>query len=260
VIPIRDLNPASRRPWLTYGIIAVNVAVWLVEVVIEVDGGDEALQSFIWRHGLVPGLAVPPVSLASLGTFVTHLFVHGGWMHVIGNMWFLFVFGDNLEDRLGRVRFFAFYLACGLAAAFAQTAIQYATGPAGAPQCLALAHDPRCVPMVGASGAIAGVLAGYVTLFPRARVLTLIPIFVFIQFAEIRAVFFVVIWFGYQLLMGFSSLGGRGSGVAFFAHIGGFVAGLALIHLFKPRAPRPNPTDGFQPPPRIRMRRPDDGW
>ena len=260
MIPIRDLNPTERRPWLTYGIIAVNAIVWLVEVSIQLDGGDAALQSFIWRHGLVPGLVVPPASLASVGTLVTHLFLHGGWMHVIGNMWFLFVFGDNLEDRLGRARFLAFFVLCGFAAAFAQIAIQYATGPPGAAQCLALAADPRCVPMVGASGAIAGVLAGYVTLFPRARVLTLIPIFVFIQFAEIRAIFFVVIWFGYQLLMGFVSLGGLGGGVAFFAHIGGFVAGLALIHLFKPRRRRPNPTDGFQPPRRITVRRTDDGW
>jgi membrane associated rhomboid family serine protease len=162
-------------------------------------------------------------------TPLTSMFMHGGWMHIIGNMWFLWVFGDNLEDVMGRGRFIGFYLLCGLAAAVGQMLI-----------------DPGSrVPMVGASGAISGVLAGYVRLFPHARVLTLVPIFIFLQFVELPAFLFIFIWFGLQLLQGFASLGQVGTGqggVAFFAHIGGFVAGLVLVKLFRRgKPPRSGP-------------------
>ena len=153
-------------------------------------------------------------------------------MHIIGNMWFLHVFGDNVEASLGKPRFLLLYIGSGLLAAVAQVII-----------------DPLSqVPVVGASGAIAGILAGYVRLFPRARVVTLVPIFIFLQFIELPAFFFIFIWFGYQLLMGLTSLGQIGQnmgGVAFFAHIGGFVAGFIGVRML---ARKPNPRAGFRLP------------
>ena len=151
--------------------------------------------------------------------------MHGGWLHLISNMWFLHIFGDNVEDRIGKIRYVGFYLLCGLAAVIAQVIM-----------------DPMSqVPMVGASGAIAGVLAGYVSLFPKARILTLVPIFIFIQFVEIPAFFFIFVWFAIQLLGSQASLAHVGSGmggVAFFAHVGGFVAGLLLMTVFRQGAGR----------------------
>jgi membrane associated rhomboid family serine protease len=148
--------------------------------------------------------------------------MHGGWLHVIGNMWFLWVFGDNVEDAMGRLRYVVFYVACGLAAVVAQVLI-----------------DPgSSVPMVGASGAIAGVLGAYVVLYPRARIVTLVPIFIILQFVELPAFVFIFVWFGLQLLSGWASLGTVGQdvgGTAFFAHIGGFVCGLALVFLLRRR-------------------------
>jgi membrane associated rhomboid family serine protease len=143
------------------------------------------------------------------------MFMHGGFMHIIGNMWFLHVFGDNVEDALGTPRFVLFYLATGLAAVVGQ----YLSGPDSA------------IPMVGASGAIAGVLGGYLRLFPHARIVTLIPIFVVMVMRELPAFIFLFVWFGLQFLQGVGSLGVH-TGVAFFAHIGGFVAGVVLVTLF----------------------------
>jgi membrane associated rhomboid family serine protease len=224
VIPLRDHNPTQSRPYLVYALVALNALVWLYEVAIEWTEGDAALALFVQRFGVIPYYLVEEPSPGSWVTPLTSMFMHGGWLHVIGNMWFLWVFGDNVEDRLGKVRFAVFYLACGLAAAAAQIAI-----------------DPASrVPMVGASGAIAGVLAAYVVLHPRARVTTLVP-FIFLMFVELPAWVFIFVWFGMQLINGLGSLalfGEQTGGVAFFAHIGGFVAGLALIKLLAPRGPR----------------------
>lgn len=236
MIPLRDLNPSGVKPVLTYALIAANIAVFLFQFSL----GTAGMHGFVERFGVVPEALVYGGHWGSWVTPVTSMFMHGGFMHLLGNMWFLHIFGDNVEDNLGRARFLAFYVLCGLAAVVAQVAIQPSSD----------------VPMVGASGAIAGVLAGYVTLYPRARVLTLIPIIIFIQFAEIPALFFIFVWFGYQLLMGFTSLGSLGEstgGVAFFAHIGGFVAGLILIRVFR-RAK--NWDGGFRPPPRSTSQRP----
>ena len=230
MIPLRDMNPARSRPVATYAFIAINVIVFLYQFSL----GELHGQEFVERFGVVPVELVYGDHPGSWITPLTSMFLHGGWLHIIGNMWFLHIFGDNVEDNLGKVRYALFYVLCGLAAVGAQVLI-----------------DPTSeMPMVGASGAIAGVLGGYVTLHPRARVLTLVPIFIFIQFVELPAFFFIFVWFGYQLLMGFTSLGAAASqgGVAFFAHIGGFLAGLALIHVFRRRG---NPTDGFRPPLRV---------
>ncbi len=227
MIPIRDMNPTRRRPVVTYALIAINLVVFLGEYAL----GSDSMQRITYRFGVVPNMLLHSGHPGSWVTPLTSMFMHGGWLHVLGNMWFLHVFGDNVEDALGRVRYLLFYFACGLAAVAAQVAI-----------------DPYSqVPMVGASGAIAGVLAGYVMLFPRQRVLTLVPIF-FIFFVEIPAVFFIFVWFGYQLLMGFTAIGSLDrnmGGVAFFAHIGGFLAGLLLVRLLRQKA---NPTGGFQRP------------
>ncbi len=235
MIPIRDHNPTRSRPVVVYAIIALNAFVWLYEVSLQWGpGGDMSLARFIQEWGAVPiRLTYGPDPLAYL-TPLTSMFMHGGWLHIIGNMWFLWVFGDNVEDVLGKGRFIVFYLACGLFAVAAQVFI----------------NPGSQVPMVGASGAIAGVLAGYVMLHPKARVTTLIP-FIFIMFVELPAYVFIFVWFGYQLILGVGSLGigDQGGGTAFFAHIGGFLAGLALIKVMAPRGPRPPQRRVLEPHP-----------
>ena len=224
MIPLRDKNPTRRRPLWTWTLIAVNLAVFVYQLTL----GDAGAQVFVERFGVVPSVltggdfTVPRSALGAAGALVTpftSMFLHGGVMHIAGNMWFLHVFGDNVEDALGRGRFVVFYVLSGLIAVVAQVAV-----------------DPTStIPMVGASGAISGVLAGYVRLYPKARVLTLVPIFILLHFMEVPAYVFIVLWFGLQLFQGVASLGSVGGGVAFFAHIGGFVAGLVLIELLRPR-------------------------
>jgi membrane associated rhomboid family serine protease len=232
VIPIRDHNPTRSPPYVVYVLVALNALVWLGEVWVQWTMGDQALQLVVSRYGVIPAFLVSGTSIGSFTTPITSMFMHGGWLHVIGNMWFLWVFGDNVEDELGKGRFVVFYVLCGLAAVVAQVAI-----------------DPSSqVPMVGASGAIAGVLAGYVMLHPTARVTTLVPIF-FIMFVELPAWVFIFVWFGMQLLEGVLSLGQIGQnvgGTAFWAHIGGFVAGVVLIKLMTPR--RRGPSQGGRRP------------
>jgi len=239
VIPIRDHNPTRSRPIVVPILIAINALVWFYEVSLQYSADPDALGYFIQVWGAVPvRLTYGPDALAYL-TPITSMFMHAGWMHVIGNMWFLWVFGDNVEDELGKVRFIVFYVACGLAAVGAQVAI-----------------DPSSqVPMVGASGAIAGVLAGYVMLHPTARVTTLVPI-IFIMFVELPAYIFIFVWFGWQLLAGLGSLGALGQntgGTAFFAHIGGFIAGLALVRMLGPKGGRPPPPRRVHHVPRERV-------
>lgn len=225
MIPIRDINPVRSTPWVTWTLILVCSLVFLGEWVMP-DGGDR----FALTWGLVPKRLLSGQDLLAWLTPVTSMFLHGGWMHVIGNLWFLHIFGDNVEDNMGSARFTVFYLLSGLAAAAAQ-----------------VWSDPTSpVPMVGASGAIAGVLAAYMVLFPRARVVALIPIFVFIQFAEVPAVLFLVVWFAYQFFAGVGSLAHGGSGgVAYWAHIGGFVAGLVMVFAFR-KPKEPDPGEGWR--------------
>ena len=203
MIPLRDTIPSSRAPIVNYLIIAVNVAVFLYETTL-----GRHLEEFLFTYGLVP-------RHFTVTTLVSSMFLHGGLLHLIGNMLYLYIFGDNVEDRLGHLRYAVFYLLCG--------------GAAGAAQAITSPHSG--LPMVGASGAIAGVSGAYLLFFPGARVLTLVPVFVFLQLVEIPAVFFLVVWFLWQLLSGVASLGmgdaGMG-GVAFWAHVGGFIAGMIL--------------------------------
>jgi len=213
MIPLRDTQPSRTTPIVTVGIIVVNVLVFLYQV---------SLDRFSVNH-LIAEYGVIPDRLHAL-SLVTSMFLHGGWMHVIGNMWFLWIYGDNVEDVLGHARYLLFYLLVGVAAALLQ---------------VALSSDSR-VPMIGASGAIAGVMGAYLIKFPHSRILTLIPVFIFFTTVEIPAVFILLYWFVIQFFSGVGSIGyshlSQG-GVAWFAHVGGFVAGMILILLLGTRDP-----------------------
>jgi membrane associated rhomboid family serine protease len=209
MIPLRDVIPSRTTPYATFTLIALNVLVFLYQMSL----GDLA-QEFVFEFGLIP-------ASFSWVNVLTSMFVHGGLLHVGGNMWFLWIFGDNVEDRMGHGRYVVFYLLCGAAAAFAQTAMS----------------PESTVPMVGASGAIAGVMGAYFVLYPRSRVVTLVPIFFFFQIIEVPAIFFLGIWFLMQFLSGVGSIAtvaARNSGgVAFWAHVAGFVTGVAAVMVFR---------------------------
>lgn len=222
MFPLRDTIPSYRFPAITLGLIVANVLVFLAQLTLSPRDLDVAF----YHWGIVPctltgacqGRFRLPGTLVTLTaqphyyTLVSSLFLHGGWMHIIGNMWSLWIFGDNVEERLGRIGFLAFYLASGLAA--------------GALHIVFNARSP--IPTVGASGAIAGVMGAYLLLFPYARVVTLVPIFLFLQTIELPAVAFLGLWFATNLLSGLGALGShsQAGGVAWWAHIGGFLVGL----------------------------------
>ena len=215
MIPLRDDNPTRHFPWLTVTLIAANLAVFLYEVSLD----PAALQALWSQWAFVPArFLADPFSPFEITTIFSAMFLHAGWVHVIGNMLYLWIFGNNIEDRLGPLRFMLFYLTCGIAAALAQ----------------AFATPGAMVPTIGASGAVAGVLAAYLLLYPGASVVTIIPVFVFIQVARVPAFLVIGFWFVLQLGSGLASLGAGMAdtgGVAWFAHIGGFVAGLLLAAL-----------------------------
>jgi membrane associated rhomboid family serine protease len=220
MIPLRDDNPSSIAPVVTVALIAACVLVFLWELSFGAGG-----QRIIYALGVVPasllGRAELPPELALVppwATVLTSMFMHGGWMHLIGNMLYLWIFGDNVEDSMGHGRFVVFYVLCGAAAVFAQ----------------ALPDPASEVPMVGASGAISGVLGAYLLLYPHARVLVVIPLGFILQTMRIPAGLVLVLWFGLQLLSNAMAQAGQG-GVAFRAHIGGFIAGMLLIPIFKQR-------------------------
>ena len=219
VIPLRDTIRSSTVPFVNHTLIALNVAVFLYQQSLGLD-----VEQFVHAHGIVPSRFVAG-AWGDLAPLVTSMFLHGGWMHLLGNMLYLHIFGDNVEDRIGHFRFLLMYLLAGVTAGLAQIVI----------------NPTADVPMVGASGAIAGVTGAYFLFYPRARVVTLIPIFLFVQIVEIPAFFFLLFWFAFQLLLGVGSLGSTSAGgVAFWAHIGGFVAGMVLGPLLAPRrTPRP---------------------
>lgn len=234
MLPFKDNIPTERFPVITIALIIINVLVFiLLELPNFASGSQQGL--FFGDYGMTPcvvsgyecdltGVSREVVvglsdrTLPAILTLFTMMFLHGGWLHLGGNMLFLWIFGNNVEDAMGRARFIAFYLVCGLIASAAQIAIE----PASA------------IPNVGASGAIAGVLGAYILLYPRARVTTLVFLFVFITFIELPAVVVLLLWFVLQLFSGTSSLLGEnaGGGIAYFAHVGGFVAGFLLIKLF----------------------------
>jgi len=230
VFPIRDDNPQILVPYATFGIMAVNVLVW---VFVQGLGSNPVLAGSICQLGLIPGEllgTVPtgtPVMLTAstwceLGdtsrwyTLFTSMFMHGGWFHITANMWFLWIFGNNVEDAMGPARFASFYLLCGVAAAALQIG----------------ANTESVVPMVGASGAIGGVMGAYIVLYPRVHVHLLIFLGFFVTTVAVPAVFMLGYWFLLQLIGGFGSAGAKG-GVAFWAHVGGFAAGGALVMLFR---------------------------
>lgn len=231
MFPIRDENPTLHTSFATIGIVVLNVLAW---VFIQGLGFDPAISRSICKFGLIPGeilQTIPSGTRIQLSrtlacvvdgapnwiTLVSSMFLHGGWFHIIGNMWFLWVFGDNVEDSMGSVRFVLFYLLCGLAAAGAQ-----------------MASNPQSsVPMVGASGAIGGVMGAYAVLYPFAPVHMLVFLGFFITRVAIPAIFILGYWFLLQVLGGVPTIGGSGGGVAFWAHIGGFVAGVILLPFFR---------------------------
>jgi membrane associated rhomboid family serine protease len=225
VIPLKDDTPSATVPFLTYALVAANVLAFLWQLsldgITQIDlsarvGGAIPYEILSLEDVYPPDLVPPPF------TILTSMFLHGGFLHLGLNMLFLWIFGNNVEDALGRVRFALFYAASGIAAALAQV-----LASAVSAQSLG-ASDPLHVPMVGASGAIAGVLAAYMVLHPQARVLTLVPILFIFQIVHLPAVLFIGIWFLLQVLAVFF---GGAPGVAVFAHLGGFVAGLALVRV-----------------------------
>ena len=219
MIPLRDDNPTEITPVVTVGFIVLCVLVFLYEISLP----ERTNEVFVYMYGAIPAVLfghaqLPPefVSLPIYGTLISSMFLHGGWMHLVGNMLYLWIFGNNIEDVMGHGKFIVFYLLCGVLAALSHALI-----------------DPTSeIPMVGASGAIAGVLGAYLLLYPHARVLVLVP-YGFMGTFYIPAVVVLGLWFLMQLLSGGMSVGHEGGGVAFFAHIGGFIAGMALIGLFK---------------------------
>jgi membrane associated rhomboid family serine protease len=226
VFPLKDDNPSNTAPIVTVALIVLNALVYLYQMSLAVGGpeGVQAFQAFIEEFGLVPcrltgacrvGAELPLPML----TIFTSMFMHGGLFHIGGNMLYLWIFGNNVEDTLGHTRYLVFYLLAGVAAALAQTVV----GPSSS------------VPMVGASGAISGVLGAYLLLFPGAHVTTLIILGFFFRVVQVPAMVVLGFWIVLQVLNGLGSFGTSG-GVAFFAHIGGFVAGMGLLYVFRPRA------------------------
>jgi membrane associated rhomboid family serine protease len=217
MIPIRDTIRAETYPIVNSLIIAVNVLFFSVEL-----SQGQRLNEFIYIYGLVPArYAIPQISAyftsgQQVISFLTFMFLHGGFLHLIGNMWFLYIFGDNVEDRLGHLRYLVFYLVCGLASGVSHLVINW--------------HSK--VPTIGASGAIAGVMGAYFILYPRAKVLTLVPIFFFFQFFELPAFVFLGIWFLFQFLSA-AGTSAQAGGIAWWAHIGGFVFGVIFLKLFE---------------------------
>ena len=212
MFPLRDTQPNYTRPVVTIGLIVVNLLIFLFEFSL----GGRNLSMFIETFGLVP-------DRLRLTSVVTSMFLHGSWMHVLGNMWFLWIFGDNVEDVLGHLRYLLFYLLCGVAAAVTHIVFNL--------------YSP--LPTVGASGAVAGVMGAYIVRFPRARILTLVFLLFFITTVEVPAVIMLAYWFLLQVFSGLGSIGrtqftAEGGGVAWFAHVGGFIAGAVLIKLMAP--------------------------
>ncbi|MBS1817408.1 MAG: rhomboid family intramembrane serine protease [Acidobacteria bacterium] len=216
MIPLRDVIPSRTTPYITVTIILINAVAWMYEVSMP----RQQLAVFLDIFGVVPADFVPT-------TLLTSMFLHGSWSHVIGNMWYLWIFGDNVEDRMGHGRFIVFYLLCGCVAAFGQILL-----------------DPEStVPMIGASGAIAGVMGAYFVLYPQSRVLTLVPFIIFVDIIELPAIFLLGFWFLMQLFSAgaiavTASTGGSG-GVAFMAHVAGFVMGLIGVFVFRKKRQEP---------------------
>ncbi|HLX11547.1 MAG TPA: rhomboid family intramembrane serine protease [Bacteroidota bacterium] len=218
MIPLRDKSPTRSVAVINYFLIAANIVAFLFEKSLGPFAND-----FILRFGVVPSAWFNETgglhfSVSTVVPLFTAMFLHGGWMHLLGNMLFLFIFGDNVEDRFGHTRYLLFYFIAGVAASFTQIYF----------------NRMSIAPMIGASGAIAGVLGAYLIMFPKAKILTIVPIFIFIKFMELPAYLFLGIWFLIQIVSGVLSLGigGDAGGVAWWAHIGGFACGIIAVPIF----------------------------
>jgi membrane associated rhomboid family serine protease len=214
MIPLRDSQPSRHTPVVTILLIAINAAIFFFQ--ISLSGGTR--RSFMMEYAMIP-------ARLEWFTLATSMFLHGGWLHIIGNMWFLWIFGDNVEDILGRARFLVFYLASGVAAALVHLMFSASS----------------TIPVVGASGAIAGVMGAYMIKFPHSRILTLIPIFIFVTRVEIPAGWMLAYWLAIQIFSGVGEMAAasanEGGGIAWWAHAGGFLAGIVLIKIMKTRRP-----------------------
>lgn len=220
MFPIRDDNPQLTTPYVTYGLVAANIIAWLL---LQGFGEQPQLSQSICQYGFIPADFLgnhisqrsfcPIDNVPNWESLLSAMFMHGGWMHLIGNMWFLWIFGNNVEDAMGPIRFLVFYILCGIAAAL----------------CQMLADTHSSIPMVGASGAIGGVMGAYIVLYPKVHVHMF---FYFTTFA-IPAFAMLGYWIGVQVIGGLNSLSGQQGGVAFWAHIGGFIAGAILVFMFK---------------------------
>lgn len=218
MIPIHDDNPTSITPYITYILLTINVLVFIWELSL-----GQQLQVVFYSLGVVPAVLVGNgylpaefVLIPSWLSIFSSMFLHGGWMHLLGNMLYLWVFGNNIEDAMGHMKFILFYCLCGITAVYAQ----------------ALPEPDSTIPMVGASGAISGILGAYLLLYPRAKVLMVIPLWIVFYTIRVPAFFVLLFWFGMQLFSTYIA-GDQQGGVAFGAHIGGFIAGMLLIPFFK---------------------------
>lgn len=221
MIPIRDEIKTHRTPIVNYALVVINVLVFLW---MFLNSGN--LESIYYEYALIPSNFLNGIDLGDVKDVFTSMFMHGGWMHLIGNMLYLWIFGDNIEDRLGHIGYLIFYLAGGIAAALLQTLISPGSQ----------------IPMVGASGAIAGVLGAYLVMYPNSRVYTFIPIGFYARVRLVPAVVVLGLWFLLQLISGVGSLGALDQGgTAYFAHIGGFIFGLIVGWMFKRRGREPQP-------------------
>jgi membrane associated rhomboid family serine protease len=235
MIPLKDDIPSHSTPVVTITFIALNVLAFVYQFSLEGGGNSRAAEAFVYEFGVIPcrlTASCPPASLPALVedfphpfvTILTSMFLHGGLFHIAGNMLYLWIFGNNVEDTLGHGRFVVFYVLCGVAAALGQT----------------LVNPSSRVPMIGASGAVSGVLGAYLLLFPRATILTLVTFGFFVRFLHVPALVVLGFWIVVQFANGVLTLGvsrGEGGGVAWFAHIAGFLAGLLLLFVFRPRRP-----------------------
>lgn len=218
MIPLRDENPTRTTPYVNHALVALNIALFVYQVWLSIERGPEATTTFVQRLAVTPALLLSPSGWGQMVipaplTLLTSMFVHGGIAHLAGNMLYLWVFGDNIEDTLGHLNYLLFYLACGIGAAVSQVLIE----------------PGSTIPMVGASGAIAGVLGAYLVLHPQAQVLTLVFLVIFIRIMYLPAVVLLGIWFAIQI---FSAVTGGGAGVAWYAHVGGFLVGVLLVGTF----------------------------
>jgi membrane associated rhomboid family serine protease len=224
MIPLKDENPKKNLPFINFIFIIANIAVFIYQ-----PASEQLLRAFFNSYGLIPNKFISvfqndlPQAILIIQSLFSSLFVHADFLHLAGNMLFLWVFGDNIEYTIGHFNYFIFYVLCGIVATFVQIFIE--------PNSL--------IPIIGASGAISGVLGAYILKYPKNQVTTLFIIIIFIKIVKIRAVYLLGIWFAYQILQGYFSLGQESlGGVAWFAHIGGFICGIILVNIFKKRPNR----------------------